>query len=172
MSLSLAFRALLALALPAALALPSGAQDLTHNNVPSKQMVWMSYQKPAGTVGWDVVTNGVQTVYPNLTYRVPEGLSLIVTDADLYLTPPNGQALSYYGSSFSILVCAPLSTDGTAIVVPFGYIPTYGVWNQVHLTAGTRVPSGNSLIPMFRYGSSASVEPNYQITLRGYYVRD
>ncbi len=168
----LALRALLALPL---LTQAAQAQGSTHLNVPAKQMVWMSYQKPAGQVGWDVIAGGTQTVYPNLSYTVPAGYSLVGTDADLFLAPPNaGPALAYYGSSLNIVIYSPTSTDGAAIVVPFGYIPSYGVWNQVHLTAGTRIPSGYALNPWFSWGGgiNASVTPNLQIILHGYYVAE
>ncbi len=162
------------LALPLLVALPALAQGTTHLNVPAKQMVWMAYQKPAATVGWDVIVNATQTVYPNLSYTVPAGYSLIITDADLYLTPPSGTALAYYGSTLSVIIYSATSTDGAAITVPFGYIPTYGVWTQVHLTAGTRIPSGYALSPNFYYGlgDSITATPNFQLILHGYYVAE
>lgn len=134
----------------------------------------MSYQKPAGTVGWDVIVNGTQTVYPNLSYTVPVGYSLIVTDADLYLSPPNGTALACYGATLSVVIYSPTSTDCAAITVPFGYIPAYGVWTQVHLTAGTRIPSGHALSPNFYYGlgDTVSAAPAFQLILHGYKVAE
>ncbi len=165
--------------LPALLMLSSAASSLaqgtTHLNVPAKQMVWMSYQVPAGTPGWDVIVDGTQTIYPDAApYVVPKGYSLVITDADLQLSSPTSAALSYYGSSLSVVIASPTNTQGQALVVPFGYIPTYGVWTQVHLTAGTRIPSGYILKPWFAYGYgiNASVAPNFNLILHGYYVAE